>query len=109
MHDGDPHIHVDAKLLGGVAVRERLAATFGLVADLPASVTTGCDRRVPLAMTSVHPEKVTCLACRQFAHRGHLKLADQLDDLGRLPGSPLTGGQTADAAARHRDFARRFA
>jgi hypothetical protein len=109
MGGGDPHIHVDVKLRGDVAVRNLLASTFGLVADSPATVTTGCARRVPPAMTSVHPEKVTCLACREFAHRQHLTLADQMDGLGRMPGSPLTPDQADEAASRHRQIARRFA
>jgi hypothetical protein len=50
--DADPHIHVDVKFRGDVVVRDVLASTFGLAADLPATVTTGCDLRVPPAMTS---------------------------------------------------------
>jgi hypothetical protein len=106
--DADPHIHVDVKLGSDLAVRGILASTFGLAADSPAAVTTGCDLRVPVAMTSIHPEHVTCLACREFAHRQHLRLADQVERLGRMPGTPLAPGQAAEAATRHRDFARRF-
>jgi hypothetical protein len=109
MDGDDPHIHVDVKLHGDVAVRNLLAGTFGLVADSPAVVTTGCGRQVPPAMTSVLPEKVTCLPCREFAHRRHLTLADQLDSLGRMAGSPLTADQAAEVASRHRATARRFA
>lgn len=104
----DPHIHVDAALRGGVAAREILAATFGLAGDAPTTVTTGCELRVPLAMTSPRPENVTCLACRDFAHRQHLRLAEQLEELGRLPGSAVPSDQAAAAAARYRDLARRF-
>jgi hypothetical protein len=109
MAGGDPHVHVDGKLRGDVAVRNVLASTFGLVADSPSTVITGCGREVPTAMTSVHPAKVTCLACREFAHRQHLALADQVDSLGRMPGSPLTADQAAEVASRHRETARRFA
>jgi hypothetical protein len=107
--DTDPHIHVDVKFHGDLIARDRLASTFGLVADSPATVTTGCDRQVPLAMTSMRPESVTCLACREFARRQHLRLADQMDDLGRMPGIAITPDQATQAAARYRDLARRFA
>jgi len=103
-----PHIHVDVKLGADVASRGILAATFGLAADVPATIDTGCGARVPLAMTSTQPEKVTCLPCRDFAHGQHLRLATQLDELGRLPGSVITPEQTAAAAAVHRDMAGRF-
>jgi hypothetical protein len=104
----DPHIHVDRKLGADVAARGILASTFGLAADVPAAVTTGCGRQAPLAMTSTHPEKVTCLPCRDFAHGQHLRLADQLELLGAMPGSVITPEQTAAAAALHRDLAGRY-
>jgi hypothetical protein len=107
--DTDPHIHVDVRFHADVASRERIAATFGLVADVPATVTTGCDLRVPLVMTSSHPEQVTCLACREFAHREHLRLAEQIERLGRMPGSMITPDQVSAVAARHRDAATKFA
>jgi hypothetical protein len=109
MGDGDPHIHVDVKLRGDVVARDILASTFGLAADLPATVTTGCDLRVPLAMTSIDPDNVTCLPCREFAHRQHLRQADQLDHLVRMPGIAIAPDQAAEAAERYRDLARRFA
>ncbi len=109
MDSADPYIHVDVKLRGDVVARDIMASTFGLVADVPATVTTGCGLRVPLAMTSAHPESVTCLACREFAHRQHLTLADQVERLGRMPGSAITPGQASAAAAWHRDCAVRFA
>lgn len=106
----DPHIHVERRVVrSGAAVRDLLASTFGLVADAPSTVTTGCGVDVPYAMTSQRPESVTCLACREHAHHEHLRFADQLERLGRLPGSPVTAHQAAQAAARHRDLAARFA
>lgn len=105
----DPHVHVDVKLRSDVAVREVLASTFGLVADSPTTVTTGCDLRVPLARTSVHPESVTCLPCREFAHGQHLRLAEQVESFSRMPGAVLTPDQATAVASRHRDLARRFA
>lgn len=86
-----------------------LAATFGLVAELPAEVATGCGTRVPLAMTSHLPERVTCLPCREHAAAQHLRFADQVALLGPLPGSPLGEGDALRAAAEHRATARRFA
>lgn len=78
----DPHIHVDAQLGGQVASRRILASAFGLAADLPPTVRTGCGRHVPRAMTSVRPESVTCLACRRFAQHAHSQLADQVESYG---------------------------
>jgi hypothetical protein len=104
----DPHIHVDVKLAGDAAGRHRLASTFGLVGDLPTTVTTGCAIEAPLAMTSGVPENVTCLACREFAGREHRRRADQIEHLGRMAGSPLTPAQASGAAEEHRGLARRF-
>ncbi|WP_067827965.1 hypothetical protein [Actinomadura kijaniata] len=109
MAETDPHIHVDRKVAeAGAAVRDVLASTFGLVGDAPAVVTTGCGRQVPYAMTSPRPESVTCLACREHAHREHLRLADQVESLGRAPGAAFTADQAARVAEWYRDLARRF-
>ncbi|MET7394322.1 hypothetical protein ABZS66_12590 [Dactylosporangium sp. NPDC005572] len=106
----DPHIHVEAGIpRSGPTVRNLLASTFGLVGELPAEVETGCGRRVRTAMTSSRPESVTCLACREHAHRQHLRLADQVEELSRMAGSAVTPAQGAEAAARLRETARRFA
>ncbi|MGP4091319.1 hypothetical protein [Streptomyces sp. KR55] len=60
----DPHVHVESKVVqGDAAVRNLMASTFGLAGDLPSHVTTGCGLRVPYAMTSPRPDRVTCLAC----------------------------------------------
>jgi len=105
----DPHIHVEVNLHADAAVRNVTAATFGLAGDLPSVVTTGCGLKVPYAMTSPRPESVTCLACREHARREHLRLADEVERLGRMPGTSLDVDATAKAAAGHRDVARRFA
>lgn len=103
------HIHVTRDVVRAAAhIRDRMAATFGLVPDLPSVVTTGCGLSVPFAMTSPHPEKVTCLACREHAGRQHLRFADQLESLARMPGAVVSAPQAAPAAARHRDLAARF-
>ncbi|WP_433293463.1 hypothetical protein ACQP2F_30680 [Actinoplanes sp. CA-030573] len=66
-----PHIHVERNLNRQAATRNMLASEFGLIADSPSSVTTGCGLRVAYAMTSARPESVTCLPCREHAARWH--------------------------------------
>ncbi|AZQ40905.1 hypothetical protein EJ357_44000 [Streptomyces cyaneochromogenes] len=104
------HIHVEKKPPRSDArARDLLAATFGLVADLPATVATGCGLRVPYAMTSPRPESVTCLACREHAHAQHLRLAEEIERLGAMPGAVVTADRAGQVAEHHRDLARRFA
>ena len=106
----DPHIHVEAKAVrADAAVRNVLASTFGLAGDLPSIVTTGCGIQIPYAMTSPHPENVTCLPCREHARHEHLRLAEQIERLGSMPGSTITPAQAKQAADGHRDLAERFA
>jgi hypothetical protein len=52
---------------GSAALRDVLTSVTGLGADLPKTVGTGCGRRRPIAMTSMIPERITCLACREYA------------------------------------------
>jgi hypothetical protein len=99
---GDPHIHVEVNLNRDTAARKMLASTFGLAADLPTTVTTGCGERVPLAMTSPRPERVTCLPCREHAARWHTRAANRPDERGGMAGLAVRTHQ-------HRDLARRFA
>ena len=108
MDDFDPHTHVDRKLGGDVVARDLLAAAFGLVADPPVTVTTGCELEVSLARTSRRPESVTCLPCREYAQQRHRDLAAELERMGCAPGVPFTEAHVAEAAARHRELARRF-
>jgi hypothetical protein len=106
----DPHIHVESKVVhGDAAVRNMVASTFGLVGDLPSLVTTGCRMRVPYAMTSPRPDKVTCLACREHARREHLRFAEEVERLGSMPGSTISSAQAKLAADRHRELAEKFA
>ncbi|GHE59727.1 hypothetical protein GCM10018785_31150 [Streptomyces longispororuber] len=105
----DPHIHVESKLVrSDAAVRDMMASTFGLVGDLPSVVTAGCGLRVPRAMTSARPDRVTCLACRTYARREHLRLAEELERLSRMPGSTLGAAEGEAAAERLRALAREF-
>jgi hypothetical protein len=103
------HIHVDARLGGEAVTRNMIAATFGLVGDLPGTVTTGCGIEASIADTSPRPEMVTCLACREHAHRRHLGTAAVIERHAAMPGSPLTAAEAKAAAEHHRELARRFA
>jgi hypothetical protein len=85
-----------------------ISSMLGRVTDAPSVVTAGCGIRVPYAMTSADPDRVTCLACREHAHREHLRLADQLDGLRGMPGVEIPAEQAAKAAQWHRERATRF-
>lgn len=106
----DPHIHVDSKVVRSAAgVRNMLAATFGLAADLPRVVTTGCGLRVPYAMTSERPESVTCLRCREYAHQRHLAFAETIEQrLSRTTAERTHVSPAGRTAQAHRDLAKRF-
>ncbi|MFC4060892.1 hypothetical protein ACFOWE_21525 [Planomonospora corallina] len=109
MDGNDPHIHVEVDVIhADAALRNMMASAFGLVGELPSAVATGCGLRVPYAMTSPRPESVTCLACREHAHRRHLDYADQVERLSAMPGTPLDPHQAAQAAQRHRELAEQF-
>ncbi|MFC6880064.1 MULTISPECIES: hypothetical protein [Actinomadura] len=109
MSESDPHIHVEVNLHADTAVRDVMASTFGLAGDLPSLVNTGCGLEVPHAMTSARPESVTCLECRRHAHRRHLRLADETERIGRMPGmSAEISDGAVQAGKRHRDLAMRF-
>ena len=74
----DPHIHAEKTPMPGfghAATRELIVRATGLVPDLPKTVGTGCGVRRPLAMTSTVPEKITCLACREWARVEYLTWA----------------------------------
>lgn len=110
MGGNDPHIHAESKVVhSDAAVRNVMASTVGLAGDLPSPVTTGCGLRVPYAMTSPRPDKVTCLPCREHARREHLRFAEQVERWGSMPGSTLSPAQAKQAADRHRDLAEKFA
>lgn len=109
MGEVDPHIHVEVKVVRGeAAVRNMLAATFGLAGDLPSVVATGCGPRVPYAMTSPRPDHMTCLPCREHARSEQLRFADEIERLGRLPGSSVAPAEGQQAASRHRALAEAF-
>jgi hypothetical protein len=109
MSETDLHIHVQQKVMeAGAGFRNAIASMFGAVPDAPSVVTTGCGLQVPYAMTSPHPESVTCLACREHAHREHLRFAEQVERMSRWPGAPVTGDDAAKAVQWARDMAKRF-
>ena len=71
----DPHVHAEKTPMPGfghAATRDLIVRATGLVPDLPKTVGTGCGVRRPLAMTSTVPEKITCLACRDWAREEYL-------------------------------------
>lgn len=110
MRETDPHIHVEqAVVQAGGAVRSAMVSILGVVPDTPSVVTTGCGLEVPYAMTSPRPESVTCLACRDHAHRAHLRFADGVRQASLLPGINISSEDAAKAIARHQDLAQRFA
>jgi len=73
----DPHVHVErgVVMLTHAQMREAITQVTGLAVDAPKTVTTGCGRRRPYAMTSAGPAAVTCLACREHAAAQHDLLA----------------------------------
>jgi hypothetical protein len=74
----DPHVHVEKTPVPGfghAAVRALITEALGVAPDLPKTVGTGCGRRRPIAMTSTKPERVTCLACRDWAREHYLTWA----------------------------------
>jgi hypothetical protein len=115
----DPHIHVEKTAMPGfghVATRALIVEATGFVPDLPKTVGTGCGLRRPLAMTSTVPEKITCLACREWAHEEYLTWAG----LARVAAELAEAEPIAAAAAKttltdlldeertYRDLAARF-
>lgn len=109
MDETDPHIHVEQKVLNaGPDIRNLMSSLLDRVPDAPSVVTTGCGLSVPYVMTSPRPESVTCLACREYAAREYGALAEQFVRLGSLPDMNVTAGQTASAAQRLQDLAKRF-
>lgn len=65
----DPHVHVEKGWIytGFGTIRELMSNAIGLVPSAPKTVGTGCGRRRPYAMTSVDPQRITCLACLTYA------------------------------------------
>lgn len=75
----DPHVHVEKTPMpsfGQGQMRDLIASATGLVGDLPKTVGTGCGRRRRLSQTSNNPEKVTCLACREWAVAEYTRWAE---------------------------------
>ena len=74
----DPHVHAEKTPMPGfghAAIRSIITEATGLVPSLPKTVSTGCGVRRPIAMTSTAPEKITCLACREWAREQYLTWA----------------------------------
>jgi hypothetical protein len=93
----------------GADYRNVVTSLLGVVPEKPSVVTSGCGQEVPYAMTSTRPESVTCLPCREHAHREYTRLATQFEHLGSMPGSTVVpGGELARAVAHLQDLAKRF-
>jgi hypothetical protein len=99
----DPHIHVEKTPMPGfghVATRTLIVRATGLVPDLPKTVGTGCGLRRPLAMTSTVPERVTCLACREYALAEYLTWAGMAHAAAEIaeadPGAAIAAKATPD-------------
>jgi hypothetical protein len=105
----DPHVHAEAGIVDRGRIRAVLTQVVGRAPVLPATVTTACGERRPVAMTSVLPERVTCLACREAARDSHLRAARQLEAMGSLPAVGTEDlRRLRQRALEHRDLARRF-
>jgi hypothetical protein len=120
----DPHVHVEKTPVpgfGNAAMRELILEATGLACDLPKTVGTGCGKRRPIAATSLVPEHVTCLACRDYARQQHLDQAETAESLLRYYGtepelmaragakSGVTPDRLAATAREHRMTAARYA
>jgi hypothetical protein len=71
----DPHVHAEKTPMPGfghAAIRGIITEAIGVAPSLPKTVRTGCGVRRPFAMTSTVPEKITCLACRDWARAEYL-------------------------------------
>jgi hypothetical protein len=93
----DPYVHAEKTPLPGFghkAIRALLTDALGVAPDLPKTVSTGCGLRRPLASTSTVPEKITCLACREWLRGECLFWADTAARTLELAGRP--GFPTAD-------------
>jgi hypothetical protein len=104
----DPHIHVGSELNLDAAARNIVASAFGMAADLPSVVTTRCGLRVPREDTSSQPAEVTCLSCREYAHRKLLHHAEQIESLGPMPGTNITVAEIREAAHAAHEVASRW-
>lgn len=115
----DPYIHAEKTPLPGfghVAMRDLLLSATGLAGDMPKTVATGCGKRRPFAMTSMVPERVTCLACREYARAQYTQQAENADMLISIPDSDpiwetakVTRESLAAEARKDRAMAARYA
>ena len=115
----DPHVHAEKTPMPGfghAAARGLIVQATGLVPDLPKTVRTGCGVRRPLAMTSTVPEKITCLACRDWARVEYLMwagMARATAELAEAESRVAAAAKTTPADLRaeertYRELAARF-
>jgi hypothetical protein len=116
----DPHIHVEKTPtpgFGQAQMRALITKATGLAVSATKTVGTGCGKRRPYAMTSAMPERVTCLACREWARAEQIKCAemaeallgyDDPDTRQALATAHTTREELAAQARQHRAMAARF-
>lgn len=61
-----------------------------------------------MGFTSRLPETVTYLPCRDYAYRGYLAYADDIERLGPMPGMDITAAEIARAVGAARQMAMTF-
>src|SRR4051794_3934246 len=86
---GDPHVHAQSIVTDRQQIRAALTRAVGRAPTLPTTVVPASRQRRPVAMTSVLPERVTCLACREAARAAHLRAAETLEALEALEGAAV--------------------
>lgn len=113
----DPYIHVENTIMpefGNAEMRNMIASVTGLAPDLPKTVGTGCNRRRSWSQISKVPERVTCLACREYARQQLIEHAEMADALLALADAELylrgktTPEEVAEEARRDRALAARY-
>lgn len=118
----DPYTHVEKTPVPGfgqVAMADLISRAIGMAPDLPKTVGTGCGKRRKLSDTTTVPEKVTCLACADYAREQQIQAAEnaeallslgdaKLATLGKLGQPALTIAQLRQLACDHRETAARY-
>jgi hypothetical protein len=112
----DPHTHSPHDLfMPHGQLRDLITSATGLAFDMPKTIRTGCDRRRPMASTSLVPESVTCLPCREYAAGYYSEQARMAESLLAIPAGDsiwasgkVTPESLAESAREDRAKAARF-
>jgi hypothetical protein len=101
----DPHVHVEHdQMMGQATMRQLITEVTGIAVDASKTVRTGCDKRRPYAMTSIRPDRVTCLPCREYAAEYHETMSAtslSLAEYGETHQQEMTPGQLRELSASH--------